>query len=83
MLSEQTTRNLTMTFAVGALFCTVLLAHASTWHVERDGSGDFTTIQPAVDASAPGDTIHIGPGEYTETHTIRKRFTNRTFFPVP
>ena len=41
-------------------------AHATTWHVERDGSGDYTTIQPAVDGAAPGDTIWIGAGRYTE-----------------
>lgn len=40
---------------------------ARTWRVERDGSGDFTTIQPAVDACAPGDTVLIGPGRYTES----------------
>jgi len=39
---------------------------ARTWHVEKDGSGDFTVIQAAVDAAAPGDTISIGPGRYTE-----------------
>lgn len=38
--------------------------------VMRDGSGDFTTIQPAIDAAAPGDTIYIGPGEYKEYQTI-------------
>jgi hypothetical protein len=39
-------------------------ACASTWRVERDGSGDFADIQPAVAAAAPGDTILIGPGRY-------------------
>ncbi len=42
------------------------VAGAATWRVERDGSGDYTTIQPAVDAAASGDTILIGPGQYTE-----------------
>ncbi|MBK7190621.1 MAG: hypothetical protein IPH86_18645 [bacterium] len=46
-------------------------AAASTWSVQRDGTGDFTTIQPALDAAADGDTILIGPGEYTEATTIR------------
>ena len=39
-------------------------ASASIWHVELDGSGDYTDIQPAVDAAAPGDTISIGPGRF-------------------
>ena len=42
-------------------------AHARLWRVERDGSGDHSTIQPAIDAAAPGDTIQLGPGRYTET----------------
>ena len=37
-----------------------------TWRVEKDGSGDFSVIQDAVDASASGDTIHVGPGRYNE-----------------
>lgn len=39
---------------------------ARTWRVEKDDSGDFTTIQPAVDAAARGDTVLIGPGRYLE-----------------
>ena len=39
---------------------------ARTWRVERDGSGDYTSIQPAVDGAAPGDTILLGPGRYIE-----------------
>lgn len=46
-------------------------AAASTWSVQRDGTGDFATIQPALDAAADGDTILIGPGEYTEATTVR------------
>jgi hypothetical protein len=41
-------------------------AHARTWRVEKDGSGDYTVIQDAVDAAAPGDTIAIGAGRFTE-----------------
>jgi len=41
-------------------------AQARTWFVEKDGSGDFTVIQDAVDAAAPGDTIRIGSGRFTE-----------------
>lgn len=40
---------------------------AATIIVRGDGSGDFTTIQPALDAAASGDTIRIGPGEYVES----------------
>lgn len=53
----------------GFLLATLLssAAGAATWYVEKDGSGDFTTIQPAIDAAAAGDTILVGPGQYTET----------------
>jgi hypothetical protein len=39
---------------------------AATITVEKDGSGDYTQIQPALDAAASGDTVLIGPGEFTE-----------------
>jgi len=41
-------------------------AESTTWRVEKDGTGDFTVIQEAVDAAASGDTILIGPGRYEE-----------------
>lgn len=41
-------------------------AAAATLHVERNGSGDFTVIQAAVNAAASRDTIMIGPGRYNE-----------------
>lgn len=62
-------RRVLLTNAIVALLASV--AAASTWSVQRDGSGDFTTIQPALDAAADGDTILIGPGEYTEATTVR------------
>ena len=57
------------------VFCGVLLlvgcllagqSYGRTWYVERNGSGDFTVIQDAVNAASSGDEIHIGPGRYTE-----------------
>ena len=45
-------------------------AEAATWRVERDGSGDYTTIQPAINGAVHGDTILIGPGQYTEYQTV-------------
>ena len=37
---------------------------ATTWRVEKDGTGDFTIIQDALDAAADGDTVLVGPGRY-------------------
>ncbi len=45
-------------------------AWGRTWRVERGGGGDFTTLQPALDAAAAGDTILIGIGYYTEYETV-------------
>ncbi len=52
---------LVVVFILCCLQATVI---ASTIHVEVDGTGDFTNIQPAVEAAASGDTIRIGPGVY-------------------
>ena len=41
---------------------------AATIRVEKDGSGDFTVIQDAVDAAEDGDTIEIGPGRFSDVH---------------
>jgi len=49
-----------------ALLLLPILASASIWHVEKDGSGDFAVIQDAVDAASDGDTIKIGPGRYED-----------------
>lgn len=45
-------------------------ASARTWRVARDGPADFSTIQPALDAASPGDTMWIGTGEYLEYQTV-------------
>lgn len=45
-------------------------SYARTWYLEKDGSGDYTVIQDAVDAAASGDTIRIGPGRYEEFSTV-------------
>jgi predicted outer membrane repeat protein len=38
---------------------------AHTYLVQPDGSGDFPTIQQAVDAAVEGDIIELGPGTFT------------------
>jgi len=39
-------------------------AQARTWTVAKDGSGDATVIQDALDMAAPGDTVLVGAGRY-------------------
>lgn len=53
-------------------------ACAATWRVEKDGSGDFMVIQDAVDASANGDTILIGPGRFDDTVTFTNPYVTWT-----
>jgi parallel beta-helix repeat protein len=43
--------------------------------VAVDGSGDFTTIQAAVDAAEPGATIRIAPGTYEEAVRVTTDLT--------
>ena len=43
--------------------------------VATDGSGDFSTIQGAVDAAAAGDTIRILPGTYEESVLVDRDLT--------
>jgi len=45
-------------------------AFAADWDVDCGGGGDVTTIQEAVDAAAPYDTITVWPCDYDETVTI-------------
>ena len=51
------------------LLLAVSVCPAATWHVAKDGSGDFTVIQDAIDAASPGDEIWIHAGRYDELIT--------------
>ena len=51
------------------LFLALILSFtslATTITVKQDGTGDFTIIQDAVDASINGDTVLVWPGTYFE-----------------
>jgi len=62
-------KNQIFILVLSALLVAGLPVTARTWSVEQDGSGDWTTIQEAVDASASGDTIMVGAGRYSELHS--------------
>ena len=47
----------------------------ATHVVSAHGSGAFVSIQAAVDAAEPGDTISVMPGTYTEVIVIDKDIT--------
>ncbi len=46
--------------------CLGSLASAAVITVQQNGSGNFTTIQAALNFAANGDTILVGPGSYAE-----------------
>jgi hypothetical protein len=45
------------------------MAFSATWNVP----GDFPTIQQAINAAAPGDTIQVAAGVYAESLTVNKQ----------
>ena len=46
---------------------------ARTITVALDGSGDFTSLQEAVDAAKKGDTVFIKPGQYRQDVTVHSK----------
>lgn len=61
--------------AVSVLLAVAATAQARTWRVEKTGAGDFAVIQAALDAAADGDTIRIGPGQFTEVKSAPEIWT--------
>ena len=53
------------------LFLTADLAAAATITVQKDGTGDFIVLHEALSAANDGDTILVGPGEFTEMSWVR------------
>jgi hypothetical protein len=65
-------RNSTSLLALLALLAGLgaLPAPAATWQVAQDGSGDFVTIQEAIEAAATGDVIELAAGAYSDPVTF-------------
>jgi hypothetical protein len=58
--------------AAAILLCSCLQAQVIT--VKQDGTGDFTAIQPAINAAANGDTVLVYPGIYYENIILTNRY---------
>ncbi len=56
---------------VGLLCMISIITHAVTRTVSLDGSQQYTSIQAAVSASSPGDTVLVCPGRYIERVVIQ------------
>ena len=55
---------------IGLLCVIGIAAHAVTRTVSLDGSQQYTSIQTAVSASSPGDTVLVYPGRYLENISV-------------
>ncbi|MDP8204815.1 MAG: T9SS type A sorting domain-containing protein, partial [Candidatus Tenebribacter mawsonii] len=55
------------------LICANSWLQSTTWHIKQDGTGDFTTIQEGIDASADSDTVLVYPGTYYENLNINSK----------
>jgi len=63
-------------FAVVALILIATIAvPASAADLTVGAEGQFKTIQSAVDAANPGDTVSVAPGTYTENVVVNKPLT--------
>jgi len=57
---------------LSVFYFTASVALATIIRVEKGGGGNYTTIQAAINAAAPGDTIKVGIGVYYENIVINK-----------
>jgi len=64
--------------AVVLLLTASWTAQAETYLVLPDGSGDFPTIQAAVNAAVDGDVIELADGTFTGDGNLDLEFQGKT-----
>ena len=67
MLTLLLTSMLTLAFNIR-----LIEAEPTTWTVDDDGPADFSTIQEAINAASPGDTVYVHNGTYYENVVVNK-----------
>jgi len=55
-----------------AMFVISVFAFSTTIIVDKNGGGQFTSIQTAINNSSTNDTIKVWPGDYIEQITLNK-----------
>ena len=84
MVSKEWSGTLCVLTIIFAVLCMAAPAMAVTWVVNPDGSGNFTTIQAAVDSNwTSGDTIQIEYAVYREPVFVDAEGGNLTITGVP
>ena len=61
--------------AVALILCAALAEPASAANLTVGAGGQFKTIQQAVDAAKPGDTVLVAPGTYSDNIVVNKPLT--------
>jgi parallel beta-helix repeat protein len=61
--------------AVALILFATMAVPASAADLTVGAQGRFNTIQQAVDAAKPGDTVRVAPGTYTENVVVNKQLT--------
>ncbi len=84
MVSKKRTGILLVLTVIFAVLCVAAPAMAATWVVNPDGTGDFTTIQTALDSEwTSGDTIEIAYAVYQEPVVVDAAGGDLTIAGVP
>jgi len=61
--------------AVALILCAAVAVPVSAANLTVGAGGQFKTIQQAVDAAKPGDTVLVAPGTYTQNVVVDKPLT--------